>query len=98
MTHCSAVLAALLLSLFARPLAAFDGIRLTLLGGGVQQSAQDGPVGPGILVEAGDELLLFDCGVGSSRTAQRTTPASRADGKYPDSASIPHTSAVAPSC
>jgi ribonuclease BN (tRNA processing enzyme) len=64
MTRCSAVLAALLLSLFARPLAAFDGIRLTLLGG-AEQSAQDGPSGPGILVEAGDELLLFDCGVGS---------------------------------
>jgi ribonuclease Z len=64
MTRGSTVLGALLLLLFARPLAAFDGIRLTLLGAG-ERSAQDAPVGPGILVEAGDEVLLFDCGVGS---------------------------------
>ena len=64
MTRCAAVLATLLLLLCARPLAAFDGIRLTLLGG-AEQSEQREPVGPGILVEAGDEVLLFDCGVGS---------------------------------
>ena len=94
----SAVLAALLLLLFARPLAAFDGIRLTLLGG-AEQSAQDEPVGPGILVEAGDELLLFDCGVGSlARLRERTIPAARADGSIPDQPRFAHTSAVAPSC
>jgi ribonuclease Z len=59
-----AVPATLLLLLFARPAPAFDGIRVTLLGG-VEQSAQGGPAGPGIVVEAGDEVLLFDCGVGS---------------------------------
>ncbi len=64
MTRCAAVLATLLLLLCARPLAAFDGIRLTLLGGS-EQSEQRETVGPGILVEAGDEVLLFDCGVGS---------------------------------
>jgi ribonuclease Z len=58
-----AVPVTLLLLLFARPVPAFDGIRITLLGG-IGQSAQGARVGPGIIVEAGDEVLLFDCGAG----------------------------------
>jgi hypothetical protein len=51
--------------------AAFDGIRLTLLGG-VPASPQSETGGPGVLVEAGEEVLLFDCGVGTLERLQRT--------------------------
>jgi ribonuclease Z len=54
---------AALLLLFAQPLGAFDGIRLTLLGsiGSSGQSAS----GPATIVEAGDEVVLVDCGAGT---------------------------------
>ena len=68
-----AVPATLLLLLLARPAAAFDGIRVTLPGG-VDQSAQD-PVGPGIVVEAGNEVLLFDCGAGLLEQLRAGIPA-----------------------
>jgi ribonuclease Z len=42
------------------PAAAFDGIRVTLLGGDAMALAAEGPRG-GILVEADSEVLLFDC-------------------------------------
>jgi ribonuclease Z len=44
----------------ATPAAAFDGIRVTLLGG---DAISHTPAGPraGTLIEAGDEVLLFDC-------------------------------------
>jgi ribonuclease Z len=64
MTRRCAILAMLLLVFFARPSAAFDGIRLTLLGG-AEESVQGKPSGPGVLVEAGEEIMLFDCGVGA---------------------------------
>jgi len=41
----------------AVPASAFDGIRLTVLASG-----NDSGAGPSMLVEAGDEVLLFDCG------------------------------------
>jgi ribonuclease Z len=52
-----AVLAGLAL---AAPAVAFDGIRVTLLGGDAIARAAEGPRG-GILVEADGEVLLFDC-------------------------------------
>jgi len=39
----------------------FEGIRVTLLGTGMSEPQG----GPGAVVEAGDEILLFDCGRGS---------------------------------
>jgi ribonuclease Z len=46
------------------PAPAFDGIRVTLLGTGSPEAPDTGP-GPSTLVEAGDEVLLFDCGPGT---------------------------------
>jgi ribonuclease Z len=43
---------------------AFDGIRVTLLGTGSPEVPGSGP-GPSTLIEAGDEVLLFDCGPGT---------------------------------
>ena len=54
MTPARSFAAALLLFL-AQPLAAFDGIRLTLLGG-IGSSGQS-ESGPGTIVETGDEVL-----------------------------------------
>ena len=64
MNRCSAALTAFLLLLLAQPATAFDGIRLTLLGG-AESAADAPPVAPGIVVEASNEVLLFDCGPGS---------------------------------
>ena len=50
--------------------AAFDGIRVTLLGTGLAEPpAVEG--GPGTVIEAGDETLLFDCGRGSLERMRR---------------------------
>jgi len=54
---------ALLPLLCAQPAAAFDGIRVTSLGGAASTDAA--PVAVGALVEASEEVLLFDCGAGS---------------------------------
>ncbi len=62
MTRARSFVAALLL-LLAQPLGAFDGIRLTLLGG-IGSSGQS-ESGPGTIVEAGDEVVLVDCGAGT---------------------------------
>lgn len=62
MTRARSVVAALLL-LLAQPLGAFDGIRLTLLGG-IGNSGQS-ESGPGTIVEAGEDVLLIDCGLGA---------------------------------
>ena len=57
-----AVCTAFLLLLAAQPSTAFDGIRLTPLGGtGAMDAA---PAATGTLVEASDEVLVFDCGAG----------------------------------
>ncbi len=49
---------------------AFDGIRVTLLGTGLAEPpAVEG--GPGTVIEAGDETLLFDCGRGSLERMRR---------------------------
>jgi ribonuclease Z len=66
--------AALLVALVAAPASAFDGIRVTLLGtGGPQPSVER--FGPATLVEAGDAVLLFDCGRGvTQRLAQAGMP------------------------
>lgn len=63
-------LVALLAALSAAPAAAFDGIRVTLLGtGGPWPSVER--FGPSTLVEVGDQVLLFDCGRGvTQRLAQ----------------------------
>ena len=55
---------------FTQNLWAFDGIRVTLLGtGGVTPSMER--FGPATLVEAGDDVLLFDSGRGvTQRLAQ----------------------------
>lgn len=57
--------------LLAAPAMAFDGVRVTLLGTGSALPSLDRS-GPATLVEAGDEILLFDCGEG---TTQRLTQA-----------------------
>jgi ribonuclease Z len=57
-------LLALFVTLGPAPVRAFDGIRVTLLGtGGLAPSIER--FGPATLVEAGDEVLLFDCGRGA---------------------------------
>jgi ribonuclease Z len=67
---CTALLAALI----APPACAFDGIRVTLLGTGGPLPAVERS-GPSTLVEAGDEVLLFDCGRGvTQRLAQVGMP------------------------
>ncbi|MFN0314088.1 MAG: MBL fold metallo-hydrolase [Burkholderiales bacterium] len=48
----------------ALPALAFDGIRITLLGTGGGAGALAERAGPSILVEAGRDVLLFDCGRG----------------------------------
>jgi ribonuclease Z len=58
MIRCPRTATALFLIWLAYPAAAFDGIRLTLLATGA------GP-GPSALVEAGPEVLVFDCGSGT---------------------------------
>jgi ribonuclease Z len=66
--------AALLAALIAAPACAFDGIRVTLLGTGGPLPAVERS-GPSTLVEAGDEVLLFDCGRGvTQRLAQVSMP------------------------
>ncbi len=67
MTRIWAALAVSLLLTLTGPVAAFDGIRLTLLG----RSVPDGSGGPSTLVEASDEVLLFDCGAGTLEQLQR---------------------------
>ena len=54
---------AVLLLLCTQQSTAFDGIRLTPLGGA--ESVNAAPVATGTLVEASDEVLMFDCGAGS---------------------------------
>jgi len=66
MNGASATLAAWLLLTSTAPVAAFDGIRLTLLG---RSSPASG--GPSTLVEAGDDVFLFDCGAGALAQLQR---------------------------
>jgi len=58
------------LGLGSAPARAFDGIRVTLLGTGMAQPPAE-PAGPGSVIEAGDEVLLFDCGRGSLDRLQR---------------------------
>jgi ribonuclease Z len=56
---------AVLTALTCAPAMPFDGIRVTLLGTGGPLPAP-GRSGPSTLVEAGDEVLLFDCGRGAA--------------------------------
>lgn len=63
------VLAALLLVSY-RQADAFDGIRVTLLGTGMAEPPQE-KGGPGAVVEANEEVLLFDCGHGTLERLQR---------------------------
>ena len=66
----TAILIYTLLGLAHGPAAAFDGIRVTLLGTGTADSpAPQG--GPGTLIETGDEVLLFDCGQGTLERIER---------------------------
>jgi len=66
----TAILICTLLGLAHGPAAAFDGIRVTLLGTGTADSpAPQG--GPGTLIETGDEVLLFDCGQGTLERIER---------------------------
>jgi ribonuclease Z len=61
------VLCALLLVLSCEtPAFAFDGIRVTLLGTGALVPSIE-RFGPAILVEAGNSVLLFDCGRGAAQ-------------------------------
>lgn len=46
---------------------AFDGMRVILLGTGSGALSADGRAGSAVLVEAGKEVLLFDCGRGVSQ-------------------------------
>ena len=63
------------LSLYSTWGAAFDGLRITLLSTGNSIAAVPDGFGPSILVEAGEEVLLFDCGRGSvQRLAQAGVP------------------------
>jgi ribonuclease Z len=55
-----------LLALCAGPAPGFDGIRVTLLGTGALVPSID-RFGPATLVEAGDSVLLFDCGRGAAQ-------------------------------
>ncbi len=48
----------------APPAIAFDGIRITLLGTGSGAAQLAERAGPSILIEAGPDILLFDCGRG----------------------------------
>lgn len=64
-----AVLAALFL-VGHRQADAFDGIRVTLLGTGMAEPPQE-QGGPGAVVEANEEVLLFDCGHGTLERLQR---------------------------
>jgi ribonuclease Z len=48
------------------PAMAFDGIRVTLLGTGALAPSME-RFGPAILVEAGQSILLFDCGRGAAQ-------------------------------
>jgi ribonuclease Z len=58
---------------------AFDGIRVTLLGTGGEAASSE-RFGPATLVEAGDEVFLFDCGSGvAQRLAQAGVPAGEID-------------------
>jgi ribonuclease Z len=70
-----AVLAAVL-SLSCLSAQAFDGIRVTLLATGTPEAPASGP-GPSTLVEAGDEVLLFDCGPGTRQRLQQANVALR---------------------
>jgi ribonuclease Z len=46
------------------PVHGFDGIRITLLGTGGGPAPSKERLGPATLIEAGEEVLLFDCGRG----------------------------------
>ena len=70
MIRVAGTLAALLFLTFTGLAAAFDGIRLTLLGT-AESSTHGEPAEPGLVVEAGDEVLLFDCGAGTLKRLQR---------------------------
>ena len=59
--HCFLLLAALTFFPAHPALSAFDGIRLTVLGTGSERGLGE-VSGPSVMVEAGDETLLFDCG------------------------------------
>ena len=60
----------------AAPTLAFDGIRVTLLGTRTPELPGAGP-GPSTLVEAGDEVLLFDCGPGTRQRLEEAGVALR---------------------
>jgi ribonuclease Z len=65
---------AAVLILNALPAHAFDGIRVTLLATGTPEAPASGP-GPSTLVEAQDEVLVFDCGPGTrQRLEQANVP------------------------
>ncbi len=49
------------------PALSFDGIRVTLLGTGGGAASSVERAGPATLIEAGSEILLFDCGRGVSQ-------------------------------
>jgi ribonuclease Z len=70
------VACAAILALQAASVAAFEGIRVTLLGTGTPEAPNTGP-GPSTLVEAGDEVMLFDCGPGTRRQLQQAKVALR---------------------
>jgi len=64
------LLCAAALLLYSASGAAFDGLRITLLSTGNSSGVSEG-FGPSILVEAGEEVLLFDCGRGSMQRLQQ---------------------------
>ena len=73
---------ALLLACCAGPAQAFDGIRVTLLGTHAVASATVSP-GAGTLVEAGDQILLFDGGEGvAQRLDQAGVPPADIDAVF----------------
>jgi ribonuclease Z len=64
------ICAALLLVSLGGSVHAFDGIRVTLLGTGALAPSITRS-GPATLIEAGDEVLLFDCGRGALQRLQQ---------------------------
>jgi len=64
------LLCAAALLLYSASGAAFDGLRITLLSTGNSPGVSEG-FGPSILVEAGEEVLLFDCGRGSMQRLEQ---------------------------
>ena len=64
------ICAALLLISLVGTVYGFDGIRVTLLGTGALAPSVE-RFGPATLIEAGDEVLLFDCGRGAMQRLEQ---------------------------